>query len=103
MVLLSIQKQLTSADVAELAAAASANPNQAAQPAPGSRSRKPPSLLAVSGLRRFANTVLRLDPVNQTQALDEMADELVVSGDAETMLVLFEELSTLINARVKRL
>jgi hypothetical protein len=102
-ILLSIQNQLTSDEVAKtvsLSKNPSIAPNQPVSAS--SRTKKPPSRIAASGLRRFANTLLRLEGLNQAQAFDELADELVGAGDAESMLALLEELSVLINARLNR-
>lgn len=99
---LSIQKQLTSEEVAEIKSQptlSSASDGSRSQP---KKPKKAPALIAASGLRRFANTLLRLDGVNQAQAFDELADELVVSGDAESVLSLLEEISTLVQARLRR-
>jgi hypothetical protein len=103
MLYLSIQNHLTSDEVYD----ASNNPQktpEAHHPTPfqAMKAKKPSSLIAVGGLRRFANTLYRLDDFNQAQALDEMADELVGSGDAESILVLLHELEAIVQARLKR-
>ena len=59
-------------------------------------------MVAASGLRRFTNVFKKLDEVDQSQALDELADELVSSGEAEPFLDLLDELSTLLLARLQR-
>ncbi len=101
MLLLSIQNQLTSDDIAGLSNSPVSNEkNQPAQSS--SPTRKPPALIAASGLRRFANTLYRLDEINREQALDELADEIAVSGESESLLNLFNELSLLIQARINR-
>ena len=61
-----------------------------------------PVYKAASGLRRFANTINELDEFAQAQALDEIADKLVVTGQAEGLLVYLDELSRLITARLSR-
>ncbi len=101
MLLLSIQNQLTSDDVAEFSTRTlSPENNHTAQSS--SSPRKAPALIAASGLRRFANTLHRLDEINREQALDELADEITGSGESESMLSLFDELSLLIRARIHR-
>jgi len=99
MLRVSIQSQLTSDEVAEAAAV---------QPGttPPARNDPPvpmdPAYKAASGLRRFANTINDLDEFAQAQALDEIADKLVVTGQAEGLLVYLDELSRLITARLSR-
>ena len=58
--------------------------------------------LATSGLRRFSNTLNRLDEIDRAQSLDEIADDLVVSGQAENLLNLLDELKRLVRARLRR-
>ncbi|MEM5773707.1 MAG: hypothetical protein AAGU05_01805, partial [Anaerolineaceae bacterium] len=72
-----------------------------AAPAAG-KAKKPSYVVAVGGLRRFANIMRRLDGINQTQAFDEVADDLVSAGDAESLLTLLDELSMVIQSRLKR-
>lgn len=104
-IMLSIQNQLSSDEVIETVTAAEESTPAATQTVyeiSSAKQKKPPASIAASGLRRFANTLLRLDGVNQSQAFDELANDLVVAGDAERMLSLFDELSPLIRARLKR-
>lgn len=96
MLLLSAQNNLTSDEVAE-AAAVQDTPHPAPAPTP-----KQPIKVAISGLRRFANALGDLDEVSQEQALDELANELVGSGQAEGMLNLLDELARLVQARLTR-
>ena len=99
MLRISIQNQLTSDEVSEAAA------SQTTQPAAdhtGPAAQPDPVYKAASGLRRFANTITALDEFSQTQALDEIADRLLVSGQAEGLLVFLDELSRLITARLTR-
>lgn len=99
MLRISIQNQLTSDEVVE-AAAAQTNPTPVAQKE--SSAQPDPVYKAASGLRRFANTINALDEFSQAQALDEIADKLVVTGQAEGLLVFLDELSRLITARLSR-
>lgn len=92
----SIQHHLTADEVARLAK----------PPKPGSEVDKPqplePHHIAMGSIRRFAGAMMQLDDVSQAQALDEIADSLVVSGIAEGLLPLLDELSQLIEARLNR-
>lgn len=95
----SIQHQLTSDDIAEFAAHEPVTPDK--------RRRSPsmpadPIRRALRSLRRFSHTLGELDPVSRAQALDEMADSLVVGGDVEEMMNLLDELAVLVEARLNR-
>ena len=104
MLYLSIQNHLTSDEVYDASNSPQKSPENQhhASPFYPAKTKKPSSLIAVGGLRRFANTLYRLDDFNQAQALDEMADELVGAGDAENILFLLHELEALVEARLKR-
>lgn len=97
----SIQNQLTSEEVAELAGTVAGNPSASPRPRGHSASFEP-GRAAVNGLRRFANALMDLDEVSQQQALDEAADVLVGSGQAEGMMVFLDELARLVTARLAR-
>lgn len=99
MIRLSIKNGLTSDDIVELRDLDHEALTRVKQPG---RSKKPQSMVAASGLRRFTNALTKLDEVNRSQALDELADELVSSGEAESFLDLLDELSTLLLARLQR-
>jgi hypothetical protein len=93
----SIQNQLTAEEVAELAR----------DKAPASKGGKPgaelaPHNIALGSLRRFAGAMMQMDAVSQSQALDEIADSLVVSGIAEGLMEMLGELSELVEARLSR-
>lgn len=94
----SVQNSLTSDEVVELAGG---NPEM-----PARKKRSPaavePGRVALSGLRRFANALVELDDISQLQALDEVADMLVVTEQAEGMLNILHELARLIQARLER-
>lgn len=98
MIRLSIQNNLTSEDVVDI--------SKQAPEAPVRPSRAPsfpqPAHKAVSGLRRFARTISELDEVSQSNALDQIADELVGTREAEGLMVLLDELAALVNARLSR-
>jgi hypothetical protein len=96
----SIQNEMTSEEVAELT-----SPEQP-KAGPGQRRRSPsmpePGRVAVSGLRRFANAITELDEISQAQVLDEVADTLIVTHQADGILTLLGELSNLVTARLDR-
>jgi hypothetical protein len=99
LIRLSIKNSLTSDEVGELLEP------EPKKPAPGSYDRGmaaavEPVRLAVSGLRRFANAINPLDGFSQAQVIDEAADILVSSGEAEGMMTLLGELGRLIEARL---
>lgn len=100
MIRLAIQNQLTSDEVAEIAA----TPSQT-----GAKERRPsqpvlpePSRQASRSLRRFLGTMEELDDYGRDQALDEIADSVVVRGNGNDALDLLEELTRLIRARLDR-
>jgi hypothetical protein len=104
MVFLSIQKNLTSDEIYD---ASTQQPDVyppalSETSAPSVKTKKPAYVVAVGGIRRFANTMRRLDSINQSQAFDEIADELVGAGDAESVINLLDELTGVILARLKR-
>ncbi len=100
MIRLSIQNQLTSEEVAEITTPvqgeiqSSKRPSAPILPEPGRQ--------AARSLRRFVQTLSELDRRGQDQALDEIADTLVVKGGGKEALSLLEELSRLIRARLDR-
>lgn len=98
MIRFSIQNQLTSEEVAEIAAP---QPNESQVPRRASTPILPePGRQAARSLRRFVQTLSELDRKGQDQALDEIADTLVVKGGGKEALTFLEELSRLIRARL---
>jgi hypothetical protein len=98
LIQLSIQSQLTSDEVA----GASSQPETPSGPSP--RPPAPPldyGREAGRNLRRFIRSINRLDPVDQSQALDILADELVALGQAGDTLSRIDELARLIRVRMK--
>lgn len=100
MIRLSIQNQLTSEEVSEIAQTPSTN-----EPV----NRRPPTPIlpepgrqAARSLRRFVQTLSELDRLSRDEALDEIADTLVVKGDGKESIALLEELTRLIKARLDR-
>jgi hypothetical protein len=98
MLHLSIQNNLTSDDVQELSKGPEENQTRAARPP----SYPQPAHKALSGLRRFAHTIIELDEFSQEQALDQVADELVGTREAEGLIRLLDELSRLVEIRLSR-
>lgn len=98
----SIQNQLTSEEVAELAGTVAGISSGSRGHGNRNSSTFNPGHVAVNGLRRFANALADLDGYSQEQALDEAADVLVAAGQAEGLLVFLDELSRLITARLAR-
>lgn len=99
MLQMSIQSQLTSEELSAISDLPVAPGEPAPKPTPPPAD---PGREAGRNLRRFARTLGKLDSVSQSQALDSLADELVVLGQAQSVLSLLEELSRLIQARLKR-
>ncbi|MBI9046943.1 MAG: hypothetical protein JEZ06_20825 [Anaerolineaceae bacterium] len=100
MIRLSIQNQLTSDQVLEITG------TREPEKTPVNRDKskiKQPGKIAVTGIRRFMNAVVKLDEISQEQALDEVADEIVVSGQADEVTYLMDELLRLIQSRVQRM
>jgi hypothetical protein len=100
LIRISIQNNLTSEDLAEMNVVLPGQTTAAGRvnPAP----RPEPVRVAAGGLRRFALTLSKLDEFDQSQALDEIADTLVATGIAEGLMVYLDELSTLVEARLRR-
>jgi hypothetical protein len=96
---MSVQKHLTSDDLVELknSPVASPSPRRNLEETYAS-----PSRTALSGLRRFGNALTSLDEVSQSQAMDEIADSLVASRQAEGMMNLLGELNRLVQMRISR-
>ena len=101
MIRLSIQNQLTSDEVAEMTTLPPVTESKAGQkavtpilPEPGRQASR--------SLRRFVQTLSELDRLSRDEALDEIADTLVVKGSARESLTLLEELARLIKARLDR-
>jgi hypothetical protein len=100
MIKLSIQNQLTSDEVAEITTGTMASgttprhPNPPILPEPGRQAAK--------SMRRFVLTMDELDRVGRDQALDEIADTLVVKGSGVSSLELFEELVRLLKVRLNK-
>ena len=98
LIQLSIQSQLTSDEVAGVSSRPDTPPGSSPRPPspPQDYGRE-----AGRNLRRFIRSINRLDPVDQSQALDILADELVALGQAEDTLSRIDELARLIRVRMK--
>jgi hypothetical protein len=100
MIRLSIQNQLTSDEVSEIAqTSGTAEPTNRR---PSTPILPEPGRQAARSLRRFVQTLNELDRLSRDEALDEIADTLVVKGNAKDSLTLLEELTRLIKARLDR-
>jgi len=100
MIRLAIQNQLTSDEVAEIAATPS--PTDTKERRPSNPVLPEPGRQASRSLRRFLGTMEELDDYGRDQALDEIADNVVVRGNGSDALELLEELARLIRARLDR-
>jgi len=81
---------------------AAAEPTGAKQKSRSRKNRMLPAQSAIRGLRTFARAVSKVDKKTQGDLLDELADEMMVKGEAHTVLQLLEELGRLLRARVDR-
>jgi hypothetical protein len=61
-----------------------------------------PTRSALRGLRGFSNALYGLSARVRSRTLDDLADEIVVSGEGESVISLLDELSRLVQARVRR-
>jgi len=99
MLKLAIQNSLTSDEVAEIATAPTTNGEK-------DRVSRPvlpePGRQAARTFRRFVTSLEELDEYGRDQAMDEIADSVVVKGNGENALDVLEELARLIRARLER-
>ncbi|NPV57023.1 MAG: hypothetical protein HPY76_10200 [Anaerolineae bacterium] len=95
---LSIQNKLTSEDVAVMAKPSAPKPTERK----ASSTFLPPDRVALGGLRRFANALNDLDEFSQAHALEEVANTLVVTGEADGMMLFLGDLASRIDARRSR-
>ncbi|NTV35926.1 MAG: hypothetical protein HGA53_03140, partial [Anaerolineaceae bacterium] len=98
----SIQNQLTSDEVAEVALASSMVPETHRPTKEKTNVTTDPGKMAARAIRRFAFILNDLDEFGQAQALDDVADTLVSSQQSEGILHLLEELQRLVKARTSR-
>jgi len=99
MIKMSVHNNLTSDEVSQFAQITITEPT-----APVKRPPKPakqPGKLGTGGLRRFYNALYKLDEISRSQAMDEIADEIVVSGQSDGLLDLMNELTKLIQVRLQ--
>lgn len=100
MIRLSIQNQLTSEEVADIVTP-TAQPDKPPR-LPYTPILPKPGHQAARSMRRFVVTLNDLDRSQQNEALDEIADTLVVKGNGKDAVKLLEELTRLIRARLDR-
>ncbi len=98
---LSIQNQLTSEEITDAAGSLQGTPTT--QPRAAEKGPFYPHRVALAGLRRFANALAEMEEFGQAQALDEIADTLVVSRQAESLLILMHELAQRLDVRMANL
>jgi hypothetical protein len=98
LIQVSIQSQLTSDEVSAVSTSPEPPPHSPGKPPPSPRD---PGREASRSLLKFIRSIKRLDPVDQSQTLDLLADEIVFLGQAQETLTRLEELSRLIEARLK--
>jgi hypothetical protein len=98
LIQVSIQSQLTSDEVSAVSTSLEPPPQVTVKPPSSPRD---PGRDASRSLLKFIRSINRLDPVDQSQALDLLADEIVFLGQAQETLTRLEELSRLIEARIK--
>lgn len=94
----SIQNQLTSEEVADLGAQVEKGGQTSEKHAPHPIIE--PSRQALRILRRFGTLMMDLDEVSRSQAMDEIADTLVVTGEADGLSNLMEELGRSLEIRL---
>lgn len=100
MIKLSIQNQLTSDEVAEITLPTLTNDHSPRHPIP--LILPEPGRQAAKSMRRFVLTMKELDRVGRDQALDEIADTLMVKGNGSASLEMFEELVRLLKVRLNQ-
>jgi hypothetical protein len=91
-----MDNDLTSLEIAEI----TSNVKTKEKSKKNSSSFLPPERIAGSGLNRFARALWNLDDLSKAHTLDEIANDLVISGKAEGILNLLDELSRLVKIRI---
>ena len=97
-----ISNALASKDVEDAAAEIPSVPLTAGGSSAPVTRRLQPADAAFRGIRGFAKAFARANPRSRQRVMDDLADELVVRGDAEAMVNLLDELATLLRVRLKR-
>lgn len=98
MIRLSGQNNLTSDDIVEISDSDKQKPARTTEPPPTKSTHE----IASRDLRRFHRGLNKLTTVELSQALDEIADNLVVKGEAESVLQVLEELAALLRVRTNQ-
>lgn len=101
MLNLSVRNQLTSDEVAEIASTPLPDETNR-EKRPSSPILPDPTRQAVRSMKKFVSTLEELDQYDRDEVLDELADSLVIRGNAEGTLDLLEELAHLVRARLDR-
>ena len=97
LVSMAIEEDLTAEEVALAQPADTKKTKRRAK-----KKRMLPAQSAIRGLRTFTRAVSKVDKKTQGDLLDELADEMMVEGEAHNVLQLIEELGRLLRARVER-
>lgn len=96
----SIHNSLTSEDIADQALAENTTPEIKKDSTP--RAPSTPEKNASRSIRKFTKVFRNIGPLEQSEILDSLANDLFVSGQAENAAEIISELLTLIQARLKR-
>lgn len=102
LIRLGIQSQLTSDEIAEAASSGDVTPPTPTGVRPSPQKTTSADLHARRAIRRFMQTISAMDDADRVQTLDQVADDLMVSGRASGMLLLLGELMRLLEARISR-
>jgi hypothetical protein len=89
-----VRERLTSEEVAQIEVRTAKSHKQ-------DDARRAPARIAFSGLRRFVRATLNVDEGERVLLLDEVANEAVVQGFAETLLPILRGLESRISTRLK--
>ena len=102
MIRLAIQNQLTSDEVAEIAAAPAAPAETPGEHRVSSPTLPDPGRQAERSFKRFISTINDLEEYDRDLVLDEIADTAVSRGIGAESAEMLDELSRLIRARLER-
>lgn len=95
-----IEFEMTGDEVSDLVAEIPADKTPTRKPRPQAT---PPSVKALRGMQGFRRALQDASRKEQDRALDEIADEVVVGGQAERMLGLLDALAARIRTRTERM
>jgi hypothetical protein len=95
-----IKEGLTSEEVAEASADTAGATTKKTE---SERGRMVPAQSALRGIRIFSGAISKVDKMTQGGILDDLADEMMVRGDAYQVLPFLEELAKLLRVRIERM